>query len=168
MNARIARSMGIILVAVAALAVAAPAGAHPGHAPAIVTIDRPAAGTLYLDDVAQPGQIQQVGTLQNPAASLGDAITVTVSWKCPPQSTTAVVGMRILDANGNEVFNGGSLFSAPAGSFSWTWDHTQSGTYTLSATVQCMHTEYDPRTGTLKTIPDGADLDTRSLIVVES
>jgi hypothetical protein len=142
------------------------ATAHPGHGPAIVTIDRPAAGTLYQNDVQQPGQIQQVGSLQNPAASIGSQLTIAVSWACPPQSTTAVVGRSITDANGNEVYNGGSLFAAPSGTSSVTWSHGQSGTFTIHATVQCMHTEYDRETGVLKTIPDGADMDQRTVIVI--
>lgn len=153
-----------IAIAVAALGAATTSGAHPGHAPAIITIDRPAAGTLYTNDVQQPGSIQQIGNVVNPAASIGDKLTITVSWKCPPQSTGASVNTTVKDANGATVHDSGLLAGAPAGSSSTTWNAKANGTYTITSTVKCHHFENDPRTGKITKVDDGTDTDTRTVV----
>lgn len=140
-----------------------PANAHAGHAPPMIKITRPAAGTSYVNDVAQSGSVEQVGDLLKPAASLGKSLTITVSWECPPRSTGAVVTTKVRNSDG-AVVHAVTAFGGPAGSSSTTWTTGTSGTYTIETSVSCHHWEQGPN-GTTK-VDDGGDADSRQVIVV--
>lgn len=141
-----------------------PASAHPGHAAPIITIDRPAAGGMYVNDVQQGGSVQQVGNLINPAVSIGKSLTITVSWKCPDRSTGARVLVEVRDSNNAVVHGGGLLFAGATGAHSSTWPHGTSGTYRIVAQVTCTHMEQGP--GGPVPVVDGADGDMRDVIVI--
>lgn len=157
---------GLTLVAAAAgtAGTTIPAGAHAGHAAPMIKIDRPAAGAVYVNDVQQGGSVQQVGNLVKPAVSFGKTLTIKVDWECPPRSTGARIVLQVRNSNGAVVYDAGLLFTGPSGSATRAWTASGNGTYKIEAQVTCTHVEPGPN-GPVSVV-DGADGDSRDVIVI--
>jgi hypothetical protein len=117
-----------------------------------------------VNDVAQPGSVEQVGGVVKPAVSIGKSLTIATSWECPPRSTGAKVTVKVRDAGGAGVYNAGDSYVGPAGSKSNTWTTDTKVTYTIETSVSCYHFEQGPN-GTTR-VDDGGDADSRQVIVV--
>lgn len=137
----------------AALAFSAlPATAHPGHAPPIIEIVKPA---------LVPGQ--NVNGVPVEAVLVGSS-EIQVKWTCPPQSTYWYVEIVVRDANGAVVGQG----VAPPGAaspWSWWWGASSTGIYTIAAKVKCYHNVQDPRGG-VRQVLDGEDTHAKTVAAV--
>jgi hypothetical protein len=157
MNA-ISRNIGRLVLAAtvagAALAATPAAAADPS-----ITLDSPAAGTVYANDVPSGS----VGT--GNAVSIGKSLTLKVTWNCPsPPATTAHVELTVKNAAGAVVYNMGMLVTTPSGSTSRTWTHDTSGTYTVETKVTCIRVRQTPNGPVSDEV--GADTDSRTVVVI--